>query len=338
MNLLQRGAWQALIERSRFFRLALPLATGLIVFGVGCLIRLPQWLQLQEAALARQAWLSEDHEIKAAEVLALPQMREAFEGAQQQLQDARWRLAAGADMSDLLDQLAASGHAHGLHFEALDVLDELKQPSYRQVPFDVQVVGHYPGLRMWLDDWLGQIRLLRIETFSLRLADDKPGLLRLGMRAHAYQADMSVPQPSSLADSPARGAALPMAVDPFSAWAMRSAQAGLAGVPLAQLEMVGSLQRGQQREALLWSAGRLYRVRPGDRLGRDGGKVLRVGERQLEVQERLFVGGAWHERTVMLTLRMGVKREATAGDEMAFEVFDSDAGSKPVVHGGALSG
>lgn len=338
MNLLQKGAWLALIERSRLFGCALPFAIGLILVGLGCLFRLPHWLQLQEAERARHVRLLEAHETKAAEGLASSQMREALDDARHLLQDARWRLAAGADMSDLLDQLAASGHAHGLHFERLDVLDEVKQPGYWQTPLDVQVVGRYSGLRMWLDDWLGQARLLRAEALWLAPAGDRPGLLRLGMRVHAYQADGAVPEPLSLADSPARGEVLPVVHDPFSAWAARVVQAGLASVPLAQLQMVGSLQRGRQREALLSAAGRLYRVRSGDRLGRDGGVVVEVGERQLEVRERLFIGGVWRERTVTLALRKSVTMEARDGDEMAVEVGGGGVDTQPVVHGGALSG
>jgi len=339
VNLLQKGEWLALIERSQLVRRALPFAVGLIVVGGGCLFRLPYWLQLQEEEHARQVRLLQVHETRAAEVLALSRMREGLDAARQHLQDARWRLAAGADMSDLLDQLAASGHAHGLHFERLDVLDEVNhQPGYCQTSLDVQVVGRYSGLRMWLDDWLGQVRLLRAEALWLAPAEDRPGLLRLGMRVHAYQADGEVPEPSTLADRPARGEMLPVVLDPFSEWATRIAQAGLASVPLAQLQMVGSLQRGPQREALLSAAGRLYRVRPGDRLGRDGGVVVEVGERQLNVRERLFLGGVWRERTVMLTLRKSVTMEASDGDEMAIEMDDGGATHQSVVHGSALSG
>lgn len=43
MNLLQKGEWLALIERSQLVRRALPFAVGLIVVGGGCLFRLPYW-------------------------------------------------------------------------------------------------------------------------------------------------------------------------------------------------------------------------------------------------------------------------------------------------------
>jgi type IV pilus assembly protein PilP len=191
---------------------------------------------------------------------------------------------------------------------------------------------------VWLDDWLGQVRLLRAEALWLEPADDRPGLLRLGLRVHAYPADGAVPEPVSLADLPARAEVLPVGVDPFSAWATRDVQGGLVSVPLAQLQMVGSLQRGLQREALLASAGRLYRARPGDRLGREGGVVVEVGERQLEVRQRLFVGGVWRERTVMLTLRKSANLEITEGYEMPVDVDGGGPDTQSVVHGNTLSG
>ncbi|UXH39716.1 pilus assembly protein PilP [Pseudomonas promysalinigenes] len=338
MNLLRGGEWLALIERLPLARSALPGILCIVVFGFGCLLLLPQWLQREEVARARYVGLLEDQQAAIGEVKALGQLRENYEAELMQLQDARWRLAAGAGMSDLLDQLAASGHAHGLHFEQLDVGEEVKRPGYWQTPVDIRVVGGYAGLRVWLDDWLGQVRLLRAETMRLEPTEDRPGLLSLGMRVYVYQADGSVPQPSSLADVPARGQMQPVSLDPFSASPARVVRAGLAGVALAQLQMVGSLQRGEHSEALVLSAGRVYRVRPGDRLGREGGVVVQVGERQFEVRERLFVGGVWRERTVTLKLRKSMKTEATEGDDEAVEMASGGLDGQSGVSGSALSG
>ncbi|MFJ4346039.1 pilus assembly protein PilP [Pseudomonas sp. NPDC089401] len=338
MKLVQRAVWQALIEPSGALRIALPVMAGFLLFVLGCLIRLPHWSQLQALEDDRRNALLQAHQAQAADGMTLVSASQALAQARQLLLDARWRLAAGAGMSDLLDQLAASGHAHGLHFERLDVLDEVKQPGFWLTPLDIEVVGRYAALRLWLDDWLGQVRLLRPEDLRLVPVDGKPGLLRLNLRVNGYRADGPVPEPKFLADVPARDEALPPALDPFSAWATRVTQTGLARVPLAQLEMVGSFQRGLEHEALLSSAGRLYRVRVGDRLGRDGGLVTQVGEQQLDVRERLFVGGVWRERTVMLMLRKSVEGEARDGDEAAVEVGGGgpDAGDRG--DGGAVSG
>lgn len=229
-------------------------------------------------------------------------------------------------MSELLDQLAASGHAHGLHFEQLNVLEEVEDAGYRRIPLDVRVVGRYSALRQWLDDWLGQVRLLRAGDMSMSAAEGRPGLLRLRLRVQAYHADVPDPAPAWLAQLPSRAELGPPLVDPFSAWTARVSRGDLAKIPLTQLEMVGSLSRGSEHEALLLSAGRLFRLRPGDRVGRDEGVVVLIDERQVEVRERLFLGGGWRERTMFLTLRKRVEGEVKEDDEM-----DSDRGVGPAV-------
>jgi len=322
VSVLYRLDWLVPVVRSPLLSYALPISVALAVLALGCLVRLPEWRQLQQIEQAQGRQLSEDQEAKTAQVLASESIREAIGEAELELLDHRWRLAAGGDISDLLDQLAASGHAHGLHFEQLDVQEEVKMPGFRRTPLDVLVVGRYASLRMWLDDWLGQVRLLRAGDLYLASAAGKPGLLRLRLRVNAFQADGPVPEPGSLALTPARADVLPPVLDPFSAWSTRVAREGLANVPLARLEMVGSLSRGLEYQAVLSSAGRLYRVRAGDALGRDEGVVSHVGERQVEVRERLFVGGRWRERSTLLTLRKGVDREVREDDERLDDVAD----------------
>ena len=338
MNLLLRLDWQALVARSRLFRCALPIVTACLVFAAGCLVRWPEWRQLQQTEQANQRALNDMHQAKATQVLARVHSPQALSEAQRRLDDMRWRLAAGGEISDLLDQLAASGPVHGLHFEQLEVLEEQSQAGFGRTPLDVQVVGRYAALRMWLDDWLGQVRLLRAGDMHLASAHGRPGLLRLRLRVDAFHADGVVAEPESLAWLPARDHVKPPVADPFSVWSGRAVRQGLANIPLAQLEMVGSLSRGMQHEALLLSSGRLYRVRSGDRLGRDEGVVVRVDEQQVEVCERLFVGGTWRERTTLLTLRKGVDREIQEDNERVDEVAGGGIAADAVAGGNALSG
>lgn len=157
--------------------------------------------------------------------------RLALDDATLQLRDARWRLAAGVNMSDLLDELTSSGHAHGLVFEQLDVEQARVETGYQMVPLRVEVVGRYAALRMWLDEWFGQVRLLR--ATSLRLVDlpERPGLLRLQVQVASYHPGEELPAPASLAHEPARPAARPPRVDLFVPWSTQAAVTGLAGVP-----------------------------------------------------------------------------------------------------------
>ncbi|MCY1441892.1 Pilus assembly protein, PilP [compost metagenome] len=193
-------------------------------------------------------------------------------------------------------------------------------------------------MRQWLDDWLGQARVLRSGDMRLAVADGQPGLLRLQLRVDAYQAPAPMPGPAVLARMPARAAPPAPAVDPFASGATRLAGTGLASVPLAQLEMVGSLSRGAAQEALLMVAGRLYRVRPGDRVGRDQGVVTQIDQRQVEVRERLFMAGMWHERTTFITLAKRLGKEAPDHDENVDERGAGSPAVDPAGVGDALSG
>ena len=327
--------WQGLVERWQGSIYLLPVIVACVVFALGALIRLPDWQQLQADEQARQAALELEHASKAGQVRALQQRQGELAEAERQLQGIQWQLAAGERMSDLLEQLAASGQALGLQFEQLEVLEVLPQSHYRQTPMDVQVVGRYPALRLWLEDWLGQLRLLRVEEMHWHGAPGKPGLIRLRLKVSAYQADAPLPAPSWLAQIPARAQFQPPALDPFAAWSGRAPQAGLGNVPLAQLVMVGSLSRRGEYEALLAYAGRLYRVHCGEQLGRDEGVVVRIDEQQVEVRERLFIAGEWHERTTFLALRKGADREAS-GDEKVGDRDVDAAGTGSVGAGSVL--
>jgi type IV pilus assembly protein PilP len=320
--------WQEVLERWRASLYVLPAIAACLVMALGSLVRLPAWRELQAVERARLESLELEQASKASQLLAVQQRQAALGEAEQRLQDARWQLAAGGRMSDLLEQLAVSGHALGLHFEHLEVLEVEHLPGYRLTPLDVQVVGRYTALRVWLDDWLGQLRLLRAEEMHWHSAKEKPGLMRVRLKVNAYQADAPVPEPASLAQIPARAQGPAATLDPFAAWSGRTALGGLGSVPLAQLVMVGSLSRSGEHEALLETAGRLYRVRRGERVGRDEGVVVRIDEQQVEVRERLFVADKWRERTTFLVLRKSAGREAGA-DEMAGDrdVDDAAAGS-----------
>jgi len=327
--------WQHYVERSPITWHVLPVIAACLVFALGALIRLPEWRQLQAVEQARQKSLEAELATRAGQVQTLDRGREALAETEQVLQGARWALAAGSRMSDLLEQLSVSGHALGLRFEHVNVLEQVQGPGYRQTPMDVQVIGRYPALRMWLEDWLGQLRLLRVEQMHWVVDEDRPGFVRLRLRASAYQADAPVPEPAALAQMPARAQAEVAVSDPFADWSGRAGRKGLGEIPLAQLEMVGSLSRRGEHEALLAVAGRLHRVRQGERLGRDDGVVVRIDEQQVEVRERLFVAGGWHERTTFLALRKGAGREAS-GHEVAGETDGGDAGTDSMGAGSTL--
>lgn len=327
MNSAALLAWLSVAERSARFRRLAPVLLAVGLFSVGCALRLPALLQQQAQEDVRRAELNQLQASGASQLAELQRLQAAVAVAEQRLQAARWQLAAGESMSDLLERLTVSGHAHGLHVERLDVQEGELQTGFHRVPLELQVVGHYPALRLWLDEWLGQARVLRSGDMRLTAADREAGLLRLQLRLDAYHSPGPLSAPAMLAHVPARAAMAAPSVDPFAPATTRSSGSGLVGVPLAQLRMVGSLARGAFHEALLMGAGKLYRVRPGDRLGRDQGVVRHIDPQQVEVRERLFMAGEWYERAAFITLAGRLGKEAPDKHE---EVDEIPAGSPAV--------
>ncbi|MDM3887420.1 pilus assembly protein PilP [Pseudomonas sp. BCRC 81390] len=338
MNAAKLLAWLTAVGSTNRFRQLAPILLAVALFGLGCMIRLPAPLQQQAHEAARHAELTGQQAANAARVGELEQLQASVALAEQRLGEAQWQLAAGEGMSDLLDRLAAMGQAHGLLIEQVVVQEGEQQAGFRRVPLELQLVGRYTALRQWLGDWLGQARVLRGDYLRLAAADGLPGLLRLQLRVDTYQALAPTPAPAVLARMPARAATPVPAIDPFAPGASRLPSDGLASVPLAQLEMVGSLSRGAMHEALLRVAGRLYRVRLGDRVGRDQGVVTQIDPRQVEVRERLFMAGGWRERTAFLTLAKRLGKEAPDQNETSDEVGAGSPAVDPAGIGHAVPG
>lgn len=325
MTFSLRPEWQGLAERPGVFRIALLGLVVLVVLGLGYFGRLHA-LRMELAAFVDQGQrLHKELMSKGQQAQRLDELQATLGLARQHLHDSRWRLAAGGDMAELLEDLSRVGREQGLSFEQVDVLEPLAGPGYRTIPIALHVVGRYPALRLWLDQWLGQLRLLRVQQLRLDAVDGKPGVLRMHVEVNAYaasQAGLEVPR--SLAAEPARASPSKPVIDPFRRKTGLTTSNPLASVALEQLEMVGSLARQGEYQALLRLAGAVHRVRIGDPIGNGQGRVVRIDEQQVEVLERRFVDDqGWLEQSRYLALRRSAVTEVMdehqrlGGDDVA---------------------
>lgn len=298
--------WQGLVARSWLVRWVLAVGLLFLVVFAGYIARLREPLNSHAEAVQRQLQLQGVLADGAEKLVELERAQQALEQAMTGLQALRWRLAAGEGMSELLDQLALSGHEHGLSFERIEVNEAQEAAGYRLQPLEISVHGRYPALRLWLEQWLQQLRLLNVPQLRLALQEEGSEVVGARLLIHAYHPGEELPVPAALADEPAQAALSKTTFDPFQAWLPATPGKELRHIPLARLEMVGSLYQSGRRQALLRSAEHLYRVGQGDRLGLDEGVVVAVDAGQLEVRERIYLGGRWQARYRYLVLE---KRE-----------------------------
>ncbi|MCS6809863.1 MAG: pilus assembly protein PilP [Tepidimonas sp.] len=86
----------------------------------------------------------------------------------------------------------------------------------------------------------------------------------------------------------------------------RRAREPLEDVPLDAMAMVGSIQKGAQRVALVRANGLIHQVRVGSYLGQNLGRVTAISEHQITLREIVQdAAGEWVERTTTLQLLEG---------------------------------
>ncbi|KPW20165.1 Pilus assembly protein, PilQ [Pseudomonas syringae pv. aceris] len=78
----------------------------------------------------------------------------------------------------------------------------------------------------------------------------------------------------------------------------------LEGFNIESFEMVGTIGNESGTFALLRGAGGVHRVKVGDYLGRNNGRVVSIGDAQVDVIEIVPDGeGAWLERPRTIALK-----------------------------------
>ncbi|MFM8466430.1 MAG: pilus assembly protein PilP [Oxalobacteraceae bacterium] len=85
---------------------------------------------------------------------------------------------------------------------------------------------------------------------------------------------------------------------------LKRAQEPLESYPLDSLRMVGSLLKHGQAVALVQADKLIYQVRTGHHLGQDQGKVIRISDTTIEIEEIVQESaGTWTTRTVQLSMQ-----------------------------------
>ena len=74
--------------------------------------------------------------------------------------------------------------------------------------------------------------------------------------------------------------------------------------PLEDMRMVGTLRGGAGVRALVRVDGQVHAVAPGDTLGPNGGRIVRIDEQRIELRETVRTAtGQWTERTATLQMQ-----------------------------------
>ncbi len=302
MNLLAIARWQQRAAGSPIRQTLLLAGCLALLLGLAYIVHLRVlFIEIEQGAEQSQVLRIEQAE-RAVGAQALAAHEAQLAVAYQSLDEARWKLAAGGDLADLLESIAYQGQSSGVFVEQVELLAEILHDQHIELPMQLQLQGTYPALLAFVHGLAYLPRLITVQDFSLLPTQAD---LRLQVHLSAYRSRLTsvVSGLSGLESEP-----VPTVPDdsrsPFEPSSLMQHRQYLETLPLDQFEMIGSLARGQVRFALLQVAGVVHRLQLGDRLGRDRGRVVGIEERQLEIAEQVFVvGKGWIERRRTLRLK-----------------------------------
>lgn len=307
MSVLPVTRWQQLAAGSRVSQAILLVSVLVLTLGLAYFVHLRAlFIEIDKGSEQSQQLLIEQAD-KTERAQALEPHEAQLAAAYQRLDASRWRLAAGGELADLLEEIAHRGQSEGVFVEQVEVLPEVLHEHHVELPMQFQLRGVYEKLASFAQGLAQLPRLVSVEDFTLLPAQGQgPAGLRLQVQISAYRSRVasSGPAPSLLEAGPVRPVP-DFSRSPFEPSPQMQHRQYLETLALDQFEMIGSLARGQARFALLQVAGVVHRLQLGDRLGRDRGRIVGIEERQVEVAEEVFVAGkGWVERRRTLSLRL----------------------------------
>ncbi|MGH8380484.1 pilus assembly protein PilP [Pseudomonas sp.] len=299
--------WQQMAAGSRI-RQAILLGSGLtLMLGLAYFVHLRAlFIEIEKGAEQSQHLRFEQAD-KAVRAQALATHEAQLAAAYQRLDESRWRLAAGGELADLLEDIAHQGQSEGVFVEQVELLPEILHDHHVEMPMQFQLRGTYVALATFAQGLAQLPRLITLQDFSLLPVQvQNPAGLRMQVRVSAYRSRVKSTASALTRLEPEPVRPLPsVSRSPFEPSPLMQHRQYLETVPLDQFEMIGSLARRQVRFALLRVAGVVHRLQVGDRLGRDKGQVVGIEERQVEIAEEVFVvGKGWVERRRTLSLKL----------------------------------
>lgn len=306
MSGLPRLSWQRLAGVSG------PRKAGLLGVCLVLMLGLAFVLHLRALFLAIEIQGEQTQRLRLELAEKAPEAQQLAAGyarlmaAQLSLEAAHWRLAAGGELADLVEDIANQGQSHGVFVEQMELLPEVPHDHHIEVPMQLRVRGTYAALSGFSQGLAQLSRLIIPQEFELMPAEEQgPAGLQLQVRVSAYRSREQRTAPALSEFEPALARPVPGAVrSPFEPAPLTQWRQYLETLPLDQFEMIGSLARRQVRHALLRVGGVVHRLQVGDRLGRDNGQVTSIEENKVEIAEKVFVPDqGWVERQRTLHLK-----------------------------------
>ena len=110
----------------------------------------------------------------------LQEMRDSFGALVSQL-------PSDTEVPGLLEDISAKGQLNGLSIESIDLLDEVLQEFYVELPIAIEASGSYHDLGAFISGMAGLPRIVTLHDFDIAMSNDDSANLSMEITAKTYR-------------------------------------------------------------------------------------------------------------------------------------------------------
>lgn len=147
------------------------MIVSLVVGGVGVYyITLPQLDELERLEQEEQT-LKSAFEVKQKKAINLQDYRDQLAQIEVSLQEMLKQMPTKAEVANLLVDISQTGLASGLEFKLFQPSAEVRKEFYSELPINIQVVGQYEELGMFVSGLAALPRIVTVHDVNMSPAD-----------------------------------------------------------------------------------------------------------------------------------------------------------------------
>lgn len=181
LDLENVGSWPPVARATLVALLFFLLVLGGYYYHVAALSERLQASEVEELDLRRQferkAFEAENLDAYKAQLV---EMRDSFGALVSQL-------PSDTEVPGLLEDISAKGELNGLRIESIDLLDEVLEEFYVELPISITANGSYHDLGAFVSGMAGLPRIVTLHDFEIVMDGDKSANLRMDLVAKTYR-------------------------------------------------------------------------------------------------------------------------------------------------------
>jgi type IV pilus assembly protein PilO len=142
-----------------------------VVIGAGIYYDTVSQLAALEVLQKQEIELKTTFEFKNAQAANLPAYEEQLSTIQQKLQSIIKQMPLQEEVADLLIDISQTGVSSGLEFKLFKPAPPIKQDFYSELPINIEVVGRYEELLLFISGLASLPRIVTIHDLTIAPAD-----------------------------------------------------------------------------------------------------------------------------------------------------------------------